>query len=38
MSGLAEVLIHNKHKVSGSDIQSSPITKKLETDGGKIYI
>lgn len=38
MSGLAEVLMYNNHKVSGSDIQSSSITKKLEADGGKIYI
>ncbi len=38
MSGLAEILLHNNYAVSGSDIQSSSITKKLETKGATIFI
>lgn len=38
MSGLAEILIDYGYSVSGSDRASSPLTKKLESMGAKIYI
>ncbi|MGH4121827.1 MAG: UDP-N-acetylmuramate--L-alanine ligase [Clostridium sp.] len=38
MSGLAEILIKNNYKVSGSDMQSSHITNKLSEKGAEIYI
>ncbi|MBU3190880.1 UDP-N-acetylmuramate--L-alanine ligase [Clostridium bowmanii] len=38
MSGLAEILIKNNYKVSGSDMQSSHITDKLSKSGAEIYI
>ena len=38
MSGLAEILINRGYKVSGSDMNSSPITNHLEKIGVKIYI
>jgi UDP-N-acetylmuramate--alanine ligase len=37
MSGLAEILIKNSYKVSGSDMQSSNITNKLKEKGAEIY-
>ena len=38
MSGLAEILIKNSYKVSGSDMQLSHITNKLKEKGAEIYI
>lgn len=38
MSGLAEILIKNNYKVSGSDMQSSHITDKLSKKGAEISI
>ena len=38
MSGLAEILIERNFKVSGSDMNSSSITDKLESNGAKINI
>ncbi|MBZ9689551.1 UDP-N-acetylmuramate--L-alanine ligase [Clostridium estertheticum] len=38
MSGLAEILIKNNYKVSGSDMQSSHITNKLIKNGAEISI
>lgn len=38
MSGLAEILIKNEYKVSGSDRSQSYITEKLEKLGAKIFI
>lgn len=38
MSGLAEILLYNHYIVSGSDIKSSSLTKKLESKGATIYI
>jgi UDP-N-acetylmuramate--alanine ligase len=38
MSGLAEIIIHNGYKVSGSDRNESSLTKHLETLGAKIFI
>ncbi len=38
MSGIAELLINLGYDVSGSDLQASPITRRLEQLGGKIYI
>ncbi len=37
MSGIAELLINLRYKVSGSDIAQSEITKRLEKLGAKIY-
>jgi UDP-N-acetylmuramate--alanine ligase len=37
MSGIAELLLNLGYKVSGSDIQSSDITERLKSLGGKIY-
>ena len=37
MSGIAELLLNLGYKVSGSDIQSSDITERLQTLGGIIY-
>lgn len=38
MSGIAELLLNLGYQVSGSDIQFSGITKRLESLGGKVYI
>lgn len=38
MSGLAEILLEENFKVTGSDSQSSPMTDKLEQQGAKVYI
>ncbi|WP_429085380.1 UDP-N-acetylmuramate--L-alanine ligase [Brassicibacter mesophilus] len=38
MSGLAEILLENGYKVSGSDMKFSPILKKLESKGAKVYL
>jgi len=38
MSGLAEILIKNNYKVSGSDMKMSHITNKLKEKGIEIYI
>lgn len=38
MSGLAEILIERNFKVSGSDMNSSSITDKLESNGAQINI
>lgn len=38
MSGLAEILLGRGYKVSGSDIQKSSLTDKLEALGATIYI
>ncbi|SKC91220.1 UDP-N-acetylmuramate--L-alanine ligase [Maledivibacter halophilus] len=38
MSALAEIILNKGFNVSGSDIKSSNITKKLENKGVKIYI
>ncbi len=37
MSGIARVLLEMGYSISGSDVESSGITKKLEELGGKIY-
>jgi UDP-N-acetylmuramate--alanine ligase len=37
MSGLAEILISRGFKVSGSDRQESPVTKRLEEEGVRIF-
>ena len=37
MSGIAELLLNLGHRVSGSDIQESEITHRLETLGATIY-
>ncbi|MEK7870003.1 MAG: Mur ligase domain-containing protein, partial [Nitrospirota bacterium] len=38
MSGIAEVLLTMGYKVSGSDLQASETTRRLEELGGKIAI
>lgn len=38
MSGLAEILLSQGYKVSGSDIKSSKATQKLEKKGAEIFI
>src|ERR671912_3039120 len=38
MSGIAEVLLTLGYKVSGSDLQSSDTTRRLEELGGRIFI
>ena len=38
MSGIAELLLNLGYSVSGSDLNSSPITKHLEDLGGKIHL
>ena len=38
MSGLAEILLSQGYKVSGSDIKSSRATQKLESKGAQIFI
>lgn len=38
MSGLAEILLSQGYKVSGSDIKSSKATQKLENKGAQIFI
>jgi UDP-N-acetylmuramate--alanine ligase len=37
MSGIAEVLLNLGFKVSGSDIETGPITKNLETLGAEVF-
>lgn len=38
MSGIAELLLNLGYSVSGSDLNSSPITGKLEALGGRIFL
>jgi UDP-N-acetylmuramate--alanine ligase len=38
MSGIAELLLNLGYKISGSDLQESDITRRLESLGGKIHI
>ena len=38
MSGIAELLLNLGYSVSGSDLNSSPITKHLEDLGGKVHL
>ena len=37
MSGLAEVLLEEGFTITGSDAHESPLTKKLEQQGARIY-
>ncbi len=37
MSGIARILLDMKYDISGSDLESSGITRKLEDAGGRIY-
>ena len=37
MSGIAEVLLNLGYQVSGSDLQQTPVTERLEELGAKIY-
>jgi UDP-N-acetylmuramate--alanine ligase len=38
MSGLAEILLENNYKVSGSDMKASSITEKLSMQGAEVFI
>lgn len=37
MSGIAELLLNLQYRVSGSDLKSSDITRRLQSLGGKVY-
>jgi UDP-N-acetylmuramate--alanine ligase len=37
MSGIAELLINLDYSVSGSDLKASPVVKRLESMGGKVF-
>ena len=37
MSGIAELLLNLGYKVSGSDVSSSDLTRRLESIGGVVY-
>jgi len=37
MSGIAQILRHRGHTVTGSDLQSSPLTEKIEGLGVTVY-
>ena len=37
MSGLAEILLEENFKISGSDAKASPLTRALEERGAMIY-
>lgn len=38
MSGIAEVLLNQGYAISGSDINQSPVTKRLQAKGAQIFI
>lgn len=38
MCGIAEVLLNQGYRITGSDLKASPVTKRLETLGAKIMI
>ena len=38
MSGIAEVLVNLGYDVSGSDLRTSPVTKRLQARGIKVHI
>jgi UDP-N-acetylmuramate--alanine ligase len=38
MSGLADILLENNYRVSGSDMKASNITAKLEKQGAEVFI
>ncbi len=38
MSGIAEVLLTLGHTVSGSDLKASPITRRLESLGARVFV
>ncbi|MBN1499195.1 MAG: UDP-N-acetylmuramate--L-alanine ligase [Spirochaetes bacterium] len=38
MSGIAEILINLGYEVSGSDLRESDVTRRLETEGAKVFI
>ncbi len=37
MSGLAQILLQKGHRVSGSDLNSTPMTESLQKNGAKIF-
>ena len=37
MSGIAEVLLNHGYMVQGSDTQASPLTRRLETLGARVF-
>ena len=37
MSGIAEVLLNNGYKISGSDLKLSPITQRLAALGATVF-
>ncbi|CAM3517364.1 UDP-N-acetylmuramate--L-alanine ligase [Vibrio aerogenes CECT 7868] len=38
MSGIAEVLLNEGYRVTGSDIAENPVTKRLQTKGAEVFI
>ena len=38
MSGVARILLDLDYNVSGSDVEASSITRKLEESGGRIFL
>lgn len=38
MSGIAEVLLNHGYDVQGSDLKATPITKRLESLGAKVFV
>ena len=38
MSGIAELLLNLGYRISGSDLQESDITRRLESLGGEVHI
>jgi UDP-N-acetylmuramate--alanine ligase len=38
MSAIANVLLHHNYEVSGSDLNSNSMTKRLASRGAKIYV
>jgi UDP-N-acetylmuramate--alanine ligase len=38
MSGIAELLLNLGHRVSGSDLRESDVTRRLESFGGRVFV
>ena len=38
MSGIAELLLNLGYRISGSDLQESDITRRLESLGGEVHV
>ena len=38
MSGIAEVLLNHGYSVQGSDLKETPITRRLQHQGARIFV